>query len=182
MERKIADPMSGIRKAQPDTIVAPATGAGLAGHRRDPPVRAGDARCARGAVRRRAPCPSCRLARRRSAAARAARSRPGAVVSGAGELHRRGHGRAACPWQPRRHARGDRRAVRRCPARGWPSPASSRAAPSRTASSISPRSKAWPISSRPRPRRSAARRWRKPKDRCARSTRAGATTACARRR
>ncbi len=30
MERKIADPMSGIRKAQPDTIVAPASGAGLA--------------------------------------------------------------------------------------------------------------------------------------------------------
>ena len=30
MEREIADPMSGIRKAQPDTIVAPATGAGIA--------------------------------------------------------------------------------------------------------------------------------------------------------
>ena len=113
----------------------------------DPHLRAGHARRARGALRRRAasratlPCATSRSARRRDA-----RSRPGAVVPGAGELHRRGHGRASGAWQPRRGPGVLDALLVRSPARGSPSLASSRAAPSRTASSISPRSKASPIS------------------------------------
>ena len=103
MERKIA--------ASNDTIVAPASGAGRAAiaviRLSGPRTR----RCARGALRRRAPCPSRRLARHRPAAS-ADRPRPGAVVPGAVELHRRRHGRAARPWQPRRDPRGDRRGAR----------------------------------------------------------------------
>ena len=110
------------------------------------------------------------------------RSRPRALVPGAGELHRRGHGRAPAAWQPRRDPRGDRCACSPSPARGSPSPASSRAARSRTASSISPRSKAWPIWSMPRPRRNGARRWRSRKARCGISTKAGARSCSARRR
>ena len=76
---------------------------------------------------------------------------------------------------------GGRPSSRRCsrrsagsPDAAWPSPASSPAAPSRTASSIWRRSRASPISSMPRPRRSGARRCGRWAARCRSSTRAGA--------
>ena len=105
MERKIV--------ASNDTIVAPASGAGraaiavirLSGAARRASVL--EALC--GGV---PPARHASLARHRPATRRADRPRPGAVVPGAFELHRRGHGRAARPWQPRRDPRGDRRGAR----------------------------------------------------------------------
>ena len=60
---------------------------------------------------------------------------------------------AAAPWSGASSMRSPR-----SEACGSPSPASSRGAPSRTGASISPRSRASPISSPPRPRRRRARR------------------------
>ena len=113
---------------------------------------------------------------------REARSRPRAVVPGAGKLHRRGHGRAPAAWQPRRDPRRARCAAHPAPAPASPSLASSRGVRSRTASSISPRSRASPIWSMPRPRRSGVKRWRSRKARCGISTKAGARSCSARRR
>ena len=53
--------------------------------------------------------PPCATSRPRE---REARSRPRALVPGAGELHRRGHGRAPAAWQPRRDPRRARCAAR----------------------------------------------------------------------
>ena len=100
----------------------------------------------------------------------------GALVPRAGKLHRRGHGRVSAAWQPRRGRARDRCgavASRHCAS---PSQASSRGAPSRTASSISTRSRASPISSMPRPRRRRAGARPGARASPARATRRGATT------
>ena len=84
---------------------------------------------------------------------------------------------AAAPWSRASSMRSSR-----SEACGSPSPASSRGAPSRTGGSISPRSRALPISSPPRPRRRRAKRSRRPKAGRGRSTSRGARSWSRRRR
>ena len=145
-------------RCPPDTIFALSSGrppAAVAVVRISGP-RAGDAlhradRPHSGAAPRRA------RARARSGERRDDRRGAGAVVPGAEQRDRRGHGRAATARRARggrRRARGARRGSR---AVARPRRASSPAAPSRTASSISPGSRASPTSSPPTPRRSGAR-------------------------
>ena len=151
------------------------------GGRGDPRLGAGHARRARGVLRWRAPSPPCGLARHRPARLET-RSRPRAVVPGAGELHRRGHGRAPAAWQPRRDPRRARCAAHppRHPARrAW----RVRPARVRERQARSHRGRrSWPIWSMPRPRRNGVKRWRSRKARCGSSTKAGARSCSARRR
>ena len=141
--------MSGPKSVQPDgtqswPIVPPSSPC-------PPAVRRRRSRSCAFPVRRRGNALERLIGRCRSRARRRSRAcairRAGEVIDealalwfpGAAQRDRRGHRRAATAWRPR----GDRRACsarsRRSKAAGRPRPASSRAAPSRTAGSISPR-------------------------------------------
>ena len=134
-----------MSEAQRDTIFALSSGRGpaaIAVVRISGPARRRGAESAD----RQGPRPARGRARpgARSRHQRDHRPGAGAVVSGARERDRRGHRRAAIARRPRRD-RGDAWSARAAStACGRPRPASSPGAPSRTASSISPRSKASP--------------------------------------
>ena len=144
-----------------DTIFALAIGGRTGRHRGDPHLGPGTRRRPRS--RSAAPCPA---APRHACATlrdpddrRIARPRPRAVVSRPRSSFT-GEDAARTPpaWRPGGRRRRARAPWPPCRAAGWPSPANSPAGPSSTARWIWRPSRAWPISSTPRPRRSAARR------------------------
>ncbi len=147
------------RDVRPPHHLRPVLRPPAGGHCGHPHLRVARGRCAASAGRQNAGAAQGRpRPHSRSAQQRDHRRGAGAVVSRAQQRDRRGHGRAAAARRPRGDRRGARGAGRHRGPAARPRPASSPAAPSRTASSISPRSKASPTWSAPRPKASAGRR------------------------